>query len=106
MLSFFGQVSLLNGHVVILGDFNMHIDLPELPASRQFINLIDRAGFQQHVNSPTHNRGHTLDLVISRSSDNLIQECNVVDKGMSDHFVINCILNFIKNKPERSRNYR
>ena len=48
--------------------------------------------------------------MISRSSDNLIQECNVVDKGMSDHFVINCILNFIKNKPERvvirSRNYR
>ena len=41
----------------ILGDFNMHIDLPELPASRQFINLIDGAGFQQHVNSPTHNRG-------------------------------------------------
>ena len=53
---FFGQVSLLNGHVVILGDFNMHIDLPELPASRQFINLIDGAGFQQHVNSPTHNK--------------------------------------------------
>ena len=33
-----------------------------------FLDLLDSVGLQQHIKKPTHVHGHTLDLVITRSS--------------------------------------
>lgn len=43
--------------------------------------------FKQHVNEPTHNLGHTLDLVISYGLS--IDVSSVVDLALSDH---HCVL--------------
>ena len=32
--------------------------------TRDFMNLLNSMDFTQHITEPTHNRGHTLDLVI------------------------------------------
>ena len=42
----------------------------------------------QHVNCFTHRRGHILDLVITRTSENTIQRIHVEDPGLSDHSAI------------------
>ena len=51
-------------------------------------------GLSQHVLNTTHDKGHTLDLLISRSDDNIIKSVSV-DHGVaiSDHCWINTELN-------------
>ncbi len=74
------------GNILILGDFNIHIDTPSCNFAVEFLQLLDCLDLQQHIDVPTHSRGHTLDLVIS----NFAPICNllVYDLGVSDHKVI------------------
>ena len=101
---------MLSGHIIILGDFNVHVDLPHLPVSHQFLDMVSAAGLHQLVDVPTHNHGHTLDLVISRTDGTVISRCEVLDKSMSDHSIVCCDLNIVKSRYRRvtiiSRNYR
>ena len=46
----------------------------------------------QHVAEPTHELGHTLDLVITRKSDNLISGRPAPDILFSDHLALLCKL--------------
>ena len=39
---------------------------------------------RQHVNEPTHIGGHTLDVVITRDTDNIVFNVEVTDPGLSD----------------------
>ncbi len=49
----------------IAGDFNIHIDNAEIKLQKNY-NCSKHFDLIQHVYGPTHNRGHTLDLLISR----------------------------------------
>lgn len=51
-----------------------------------FPNLLDCQNHVQHVNVPTHNRGHTLDLIIT--GDDL----DVLKLGISDHKAVSLSL--------------
>ncbi|KAL6464601.1 hypothetical protein MHYP_G00269180 [Metynnis hypsauchen] len=51
--------------VLIVGDFNIHVCCPEKPLVKDFLNIIDSFNFVQCVFGPTHEHGHTLDLVLS-----------------------------------------
>ena len=77
--------------VVIAGDFNYHVDSSDSDAQK-FISLLDNYSFTQLVKGPTHNKGHTLDLVISRSNDNFVFVQHVDDISLSDHHFIMCHL--------------
>lgn len=72
--------------VVLVGDFNIHVDNPEEGCAREFLNILDTFGLSQHVSVPTHNRGHILDLVISKGLN--ISEVTVNDVALSDHYCI------------------
>ncbi len=50
----------------------------------------------QHVESPTHKSGHTLDLVISKASEDTVLSVNVVDHQLSDHSSVFCRLSYQK----------
>lgn len=52
--------------LLVLGDFNIHVCCPSKPMVKNFMNLIDSLSFVQCVSSPTHNLGHTLDLILTR----------------------------------------
>ena len=58
----------------------------------------------------THIHGHTLDLVITKSNDSILQSCNIRDPGLSDHYTVHCNLLVQKtmfgNKLVNSRNLR
>ncbi|KAJ8050076.1 hypothetical protein HOLleu_03133 [Holothuria leucospilota] len=64
----------LPGFLLIGGDFNLHFGHHESPMSRKFQDLLESRGLSQHVADPTHVKGQTLDLLITRASDQLIDD--------------------------------
>lgn len=58
-------VSTNSDNIMILGDFNLHVDNAADSRAVGFLKLLSSMDFTQHVNKPTHNRGHTLDLIIT-----------------------------------------
>ncbi|XP_072033093.1 uncharacterized protein [Amphiura filiformis] len=87
--------------LLIVGDFNFHIDIPNDPDTIKFQDLLDTYNFTQFVKEPTHVSGHTLDWAVTRSTDDLIQSVRV-GTLFSDHFAVHCKLNL--NKPGYAKN--
>ena len=87
--------------MLILGDFNIHVDKPEAGGASRFADILSSHHFKQHVNFPTHTLGHSLDLVISRSKE--LTEVNSVLPGehLTDHCAVHCSLSV--NKPSAPR---
>ena len=90
---FVTNISSLTSRVLILGDFNIHVDKPDHPMVKKFNACLASSGLLQHIHEPTHRSGHTLDLVISRCDEQLIRKCEVKIYSVSDHYMINCVLN-------------
>jgi hypothetical protein len=76
----------------LVGDFNFHVDDARNKDAIDFGALLESFGLKQHVTGSTHQKGHTLDLVITRSTDALVQDIGTKDTALSDHFWINCSL--------------
>ncbi|XP_072571304.1 uncharacterized protein [Paramormyrops kingsleyae] len=96
-----------SANIMILGDFNIHVDTPSCHSAAEFLHLLDSLNLQQHVDAPTHSKGHTLDLVISSYVP--IKKLQVRDLGLSDHKAIYMELPFSYSshcKPERQINFR
>ena len=70
--------------------------------ARDFMNLLNSMDFTQHITEPTHNRGHTLDLVITKGLTTVIS--SVCDLALSDHFCIffEALVPKVKNSAECS----
>ena len=77
--------------IAIAGDFNIHIDNISNNNTKELNILLDTFGLLQHVSEPTHNRGHTLDLFITRGIE--LSSVSVIDVALSDHFCIFVELN-------------
>ena len=85
--------------IVICGDFNYWIDDPNLkPYSLEFVELLDLNNIVNHVSSPTHVHGHTLDLVLTPQTADLVSSLEVmpIDCTTSDHALIHFCLNVAK----------
>ena len=76
------------GHVILVGDFNFHINVPNDRDAREFRNLLSSLALKQHVQGPTHRSGNTLDLVITRNTDTLVTTALAIDHGFRDHFPV------------------
>ena len=92
---FIDFVNTLSSKVIIVGDFNVHVDNPSKGDASHFLTTLANSGLDQHVTGPTHKSGHTLDLVISRPDDNLISNCTI-DSLLSDHHVVYCSIQLPK----------
>lgn len=57
-------------------EFNIHIDNLSENIASSFMNITESFNLIQHVSGPTHNKGHTLDLVFTYglSIDSLFSE--------------------------------
>jgi exonuclease III len=78
--------------LLISGDFNIHIDDAADADSFKFQDLLESVGLRQHVTQATHTHGHTLDLIITRCSDQIIMNQPYVDRFISDHASVICDL--------------
>ena len=88
------------GKLLILGDFNVHVNSAS-SESDKFQSLLDIYNLSQNVTSPPHNFGHTLDLIITRTDDETINKTAVTDPLISDHSAITLTLN--TSRPPRPK---
>ena len=54
-------------NLVILGDFNIHVHNGSNPDSLVYIDTLAALGLSQHISTPTHKLGGTLDLIYMES---------------------------------------
>ena len=87
--------------LLILGDFNIHVDSVNDHEACKFLGLLQSSNLCQMVVGPTHMKGHTLDLVISSTSENLISDIRVDSSLPSDHFAV--VMKVKMRKPSSSR---
>jgi hypothetical protein len=88
--------NLIKDELIICGDFNFHINKPNCPKAKKFMGILSSFNLKQHINEPTHDKGNTLDLLITRSPSILVN--HMVDTQISDHNNILFKLNM--KKPE------
>ncbi len=81
--------------VLILGDFNLHIDDGSSSPAVELLSLTESFKIKQHVSGPYHSKGHTLDLVFSLGLH--IGNVHVEDVHLSDH---NCVFFELNVPPE------
>ena len=87
--------------LVIVGDMNIHMDDVTNLNTRQYVQSLQANSLQSHINQPTHYKGHTLDVLISRDTSDIIGEvtvndiglCNNNGKEIHDHYAITCTIN-------------
>ena len=89
------------GQLIILGDFNYHLECINNSLATQFKSLLESSDSSQHVVRPTHKHGHTLDLVITRSSGQFISQIRTDTLTVSDHYFVKFGLPVSKPQPER-----
>ena len=106
--SFLEDNCLAGDPIVLTGDFNIHLDVPTDSFAIKFNETLYAAfGLKQHISGATHDKGHTLDLIISRSNDDIAIENPHVGDFISDHRAIHCALNLTKPKRiSNSKQYR
>ncbi len=77
--------------VLIVGDFNIHVDNEKDALGSAFVDILNSIGVRQHVSGPTYCRNHTLDLVDVKGVDILQQSDDI-----SDHYLVLCKLHIAK----------
>ena len=60
---------------------------------------MEALGLIQHVKSPTHKQGNTLDLIFSEANSKLRMSNCQVNNYMSDHAIITINTNISKKRP-------
>ena len=86
--------------LIIMGDFNFHLDSPDDHYSSAFSSLLDNFDLKQHILSPTHSSGHILDLIITQNSTP-ISDIGTIDHSLSDHCTISCRYRVIQSPPKK-----
>ena len=73
--------------LVIVGDFNVHLEKADCTHTKRFNRLLKSFGLHQHVADPTHNQGGILDVFITRN-DLPNPDLFVHAPSISDHSLI------------------
>ena len=100
--SYLEEVIIAGGPLLILGDFNIHVDEADNNQAQQYLDLLNSYNIAQHVNEPTHISGHTLDHVLSPVSYPA-PRIEVTDQRVSDHFTLVCSLQLASPQAEPRR---
>ena len=88
--------------LIISGDLNLHVNDISDPDATFFLEAITALGLNQHVKSPTHNKGNILDLIITEESTQFkVTRCVPLD-FISDHRLVACELNIKKEHPVKN----
>ena len=95
------QLIIVPGNLLIVGDFTYHVDNTTNPETIKFNKILEMFNLQQHVNGPTHKKGHTLDLIMTRIGDRLVTNIEIHDPMLSDHLAGSCTLQLEKPPLER-----
>ena len=82
------SIVLSSERLLIVGDMNIHMDVPDDADAIKFLDLLECMGLTQHVITPTHRSGHSLVLIITQDLDGLVQTPPISDSFLSDHCTV------------------
>ena len=68
-----GRLAVASGHLLLTGDFNFRVDDRTDSLASRFLDLLDSYNLIQPVSNPTHKDKHTLDLMITRAWEDIIE---------------------------------
>ena len=77
-----------SGHLLVAGDFNFPFENTNSSDTSKLVDLLHSVGLKQHVKISTHSKGHTLDLLITRSSEQLLHSIRSDNSLNSDHSLL------------------
>ena len=109
---YLGRLAVITNDVIITGDLNFHLDNVNDADAVRFNGTLDAHGLVQHVVGPTHKKGHTLDVVITRDISSLLigmptvsEPCLGYTKGnpSGDHMAVCFRINLTKPDSVRQR---
>ena len=85
---FLPDVLVKYNNILMLGDFNLHLDNPDDPDATLFTDVLDTMGLIPYVNFPTQVAGHTLDQVYTVVNSRITDRNCRQSMLMSDHYVV------------------
>ena len=74
-----------HNNIIIMGDFNIHINNTTDPEAHIFLDTMETLGLDNHVNFSMHNSGNTLDLVLTEALSSLSVVTCRQGPFLSDH---------------------
>ena len=84
--NFIDSLATKSGKLLLVGDFNIHVDSFTNLSADKFRAVLDVGGLDQLVTEATHDKSHTLDLVITRREESaLVSNLAVSPLSLSDH---------------------
>ena len=89
------RIVISSHELVILGDLSIRTDLQDTTEAITYSDFLDLFNLKNHETFPTHNKGHTLDLVLTNNECTIMAEVTQGD-FISDHCLIDCKLNIAK----------
>ena len=92
------KLSMCNEPILILGDINFHCEIKDDVYTKQLLSQLKSFNMKQIVDTPTHNSGHTLDVIITRCNETIDITNVQSDYYASDHCFVSCTIN--KLRPE------
>lgn len=81
--TFLGDLLPKYEQLLILGDFNIHVCCAADSLAKEFLNLLNAFDLTSQVNIPTHQHGHTLNLILTHGFS--FCDLDVCENGFSDH---------------------
>ena len=97
-LDFMGELQLSNKNIVILCDFNLHVNDKSDTDAQQFIDMDEASGMKQLIDFPTHKQGNTLDLINTELAAEVKIKNVYCGPYISYHCIITCTCNISKTK--------
>ena len=91
-----------NDNVLILGDFNIHINDQTDEDAGIITDTIEVLGLSQHVEHPTQRLGNTLDLFFTETNGNTQLDSIMEGPFFSDHSAVTLKLQFPRDDIRRS----
>ena len=85
---FIEKIFIQFNNLIILGDFNLHVNKVSNPEIIQFNSILSSFGLSQLIDQPTQISGNILDLVITNEIETQIKDIKVDHVNFSDHAFI------------------
>ena len=93
-LDFMGNLRLKYRNLVILGDFNIHINNKDSEDAHQFLQTMEAMGLKQKVQYPTYIKGNILDLIFMDEFKAVYKLKDIcIGDLILDHYLISLVLN-------------
>ena len=91
-------------NIIILGDFNIHVNDENDPDAIQFIDTMKALGLKQYINNLTQKIDNTLDLIFTEGASNIRLDKLEVEDLVSDQRWKSLEMNIPKPKLLKQKN--